>query len=151
VVALCRLALERSRLEFETSALCWSELSAGCMVATLRMSLSWRYTLSAPLTEGVSKVSRSVATAARFWLALAKVGCGGPSRLMAVAMALAQVQALVRSTVMAYSISSVDLRWCNSIRWALMVACSSVSSPYCCAVLHLASTYRAQAHTCCSS
>jgi hypothetical protein len=59
------------------------------------MSFSWWYTMSIPSVEGMGKVSKSVAAAAMFWLALAKVGCGIPSWLMSVAMALAQAQALV--------------------------------------------------------
>jgi hypothetical protein len=40
VVVLYRLAFEWPRLETETSARCWSELSAYCLVTTPRMSLN---------------------------------------------------------------------------------------------------------------
>jgi hypothetical protein len=60
--------------------------------------------------EGADKLSKSAAAVATFWQALAKVGCDGTSRLMMVAMALAQVQALVRSMVIARSILSWALR-----------------------------------------
>jgi hypothetical protein len=60
------------------------------------MSFNWWYTLPTTLVEGVGKVSRSAATAATFWLALAKVGRGTPSQLMAVVIALARVWPLVR-------------------------------------------------------
>jgi hypothetical protein len=109
MAVLCRLALESPRLEIETSAHRWSEISAYCTVVTPRMSFSWPYTLSTPLPKGAGKVSRSAAATAMFWLALMKVGHGTPSRLMAATMALARAQALVRSTVTTRSISSADL------------------------------------------
>jgi hypothetical protein len=70
------------------------------------MSLSWRYTLSAPLVEGASKVSRSAIAAAMFWLALAKLCRGAPSWLIATVTTLAQAQALLRSIVAVHSILS---------------------------------------------
>jgi hypothetical protein len=44
------------------------------VVTVLRMSCSCLYTLSTPSVEGAGRVSRSVAVAATFWPALAKVG-----------------------------------------------------------------------------
>jgi hypothetical protein len=38
--------------------------------------------LSIPSVEGTGKMSRSIAAAAMFWLALAKAGHGTPSLLM---------------------------------------------------------------------
>jgi hypothetical protein len=76
----------------------------------LILSFSWRYTLSTLLAEGAGKVSRSVAAATRFCLALVKAGRNGSSRLMAAVTSLAKARALVRSTVMTYFVSSGDLR-----------------------------------------
>jgi hypothetical protein len=59
------------------------------MVVMPRMSFSWWYTLSTSSVEGVGKVSRSAATVATFWLALANTGCYIPSWLMAAATSLA--------------------------------------------------------------
>jgi hypothetical protein len=42
------------------------------------MFFSWWYTLSTPFAKGAGKVSRSVATIATFWLALAKAGHCAP-------------------------------------------------------------------------
>jgi hypothetical protein len=53
------------------------------------MPFSCWYTLSTMSTEGAGKVSRSAAAATTFWLALVKVGHGGPSRLMVAVTALA--------------------------------------------------------------
>jgi hypothetical protein len=89
VVVLCRSTLESPELKVEISAHCWSELSACCVATTSMMSFRHRYTLSTPSEEGTSKVSKSATAAAMFWLALVKVGCGNPLRLMAAAMALA--------------------------------------------------------------
>jgi hypothetical protein len=52
--------------------------------------------------------------AAMFWLALAKVGCGVPLRLMAMMMALARARALVKLMVAAHSVPSAALHWCSS-------------------------------------
>jgi hypothetical protein len=73
-------------------------------------TFSKRYTLSNPLIEGVGQVSRSDAAMTTFWLALANVGCGTPSQLMAVAMALARAWALVRSNVTTHFVLCMDLR-----------------------------------------
>jgi hypothetical protein len=59
--------------------------------------------------EGAGRVSKSAAAATTFWLALANVGRGVPSWLMAVAMALTKARALVKSMVAARSISSMAL------------------------------------------
>jgi hypothetical protein len=85
VAVLYRPAFERPGLEIETSAHRW----ACCSASTPRTSFSCRYTLLTPSVESVSRVSRSAVAAAMFWLALAKVGCGVPLRLMAMMMALA--------------------------------------------------------------
>jgi hypothetical protein len=53
-----------------------------------------------------------------------------PSWLMAVATALARTQALVGSFIAAHSVSSVALRWCSLVNWALRDARSPVSSSY---------------------
>jgi hypothetical protein len=101
-------------------------------VVMLRMSFSWQYTLSTLLVEGAGKVSRSAAAMTMFWLVLAKVGHRAPSRLMAAMMSLARARALVNSTFMVCSVSSVDLRWCSLVIWASMDALSPGSSPrYC--------------------
>jgi fatty acid desaturase len=71
--------------------------------------------LLTPSVEGAGKVSKSVAAAATFWLALAKVRCGVPSWLMAAVMALARVRALVKSMVVAHSVPCVALCHCSSI------------------------------------
>jgi hypothetical protein len=60
--------------------------------------------------EGIGKVSTSAAATTTFWLALAKVGRCVLSQLMAVAMSLAYACVVVRSTIMAHSILSTDLR-----------------------------------------
>jgi hypothetical protein len=59
--------------------------------------------------EGTGKVSKSAAMAAMFWLAQVMVGCGAPSRLMVVAMALARAWSLMRSMVVAHYVLSVAL------------------------------------------
>jgi hypothetical protein len=56
--------------------------------------------------EGAARVSKIAAIVATFWLALAKVGRGVPLWLMAVVVALAQAQALVKSMVVARSVPS---------------------------------------------
>jgi hypothetical protein len=65
------------------------ELSACCAVAMSRMSFSWWSTLSIPSVEGAGKVSRRVAVAATFWLALAKAVRCLHSWLMTAAKSLA--------------------------------------------------------------
>jgi hypothetical protein len=78
----------------------------------------------------MGKVSKSAAAAAMFWLALAKVGRGVPLLLMVVATALAQAQTLVKSIIVAHSVSIMALRCCSSISLASRVARSPVSSSY---------------------
>jgi hypothetical protein len=80
-----------------------------------RMPFSYRYTLPTLSVEGTGKVFKSVAAAATFWLALAKVRCGIPSWLMVVAMALAQAWALVKSMMAAHSVPSSALHRCISV------------------------------------
>jgi hypothetical protein len=128
ILVPCRLALERPGLEMKTSACCWSELSACCSAATLRMSFSRWYTLPTPSVEGSDRVSKSAAAVATFWLALVKVGCGIPSWLMAATMTLARAWALVKSMVVAHSISITALRWCSSVIWASRTTCSPANS-----------------------
>jgi hypothetical protein len=89
MVAFCRLALDRPRLEIKTSARCWREFSSCYVAAMSRMSFTWWYTLSTLAMEGASKVYRSTATAAMFWQALVKAGCCVPSRLMGAVRSLA--------------------------------------------------------------
>jgi hypothetical protein len=151
VEAFCQLALEGPVVETESSARRWRQLSACGAVAMMRMSLSWRYTLFALSMEDVVKVTRSAAAAAKFRLALAKAGHCTRSRLIAAVTSLARARALVRSTVMACSVSSADLRWCSSVSWASMAARSPGSSPRRCVALCSVSTYRAWARACCSS
>jgi hypothetical protein len=55
----------------------------------MRMSFSWRYTLSTPSAKGEGKVSRNVVVTATFWLTLAKVRCCAPSQFIVAAMTLA--------------------------------------------------------------
>jgi hypothetical protein len=74
----------------EASTRLWSELSACCLAATLRMSFNYWYTSLALSTKGAGKVSKSDAATATFWLALGKVVCGVPSLLMAMALTRAQ-------------------------------------------------------------
>jgi hypothetical protein len=54
-----------------------------------RISLRWRYNLSTPSTEGGGNMSKSMAVAARFRLALVKVEHWPPSQLMLGATPLA--------------------------------------------------------------
>jgi hypothetical protein len=98
LVILHHTSLERLRPEIENTARRWMEPSACCAAVMPRISFSWRYTLPTPSVEGSGKVSRSVAVAATFWLALVKVGHGAPSRLMVVATSLALAWAEVMST-----------------------------------------------------
>jgi hypothetical protein len=93
-----------------------------------------------PISEGAGKVSRHAATTAMLWMALAKVGRGASSSLMAVATALARAQALMSSIITTGSISSAGLLWCKSVNWASMAARLPVSSPCRCAALRTAST-----------
>jgi hypothetical protein len=88
---------------------------------------------------------------AMFWLALAKAGRCASSRLIMAAMPLARDRELVRSTVMARSISSVDLRWCSLVSGVSMAAYSLVSSLCCCTAPCPVPAYQAWAHTGCSS
>jgi hypothetical protein len=76
VAVFCQPALGRLELGVETPAQCWREYSAYCAVLMVRISPSWRYNLSTALVECAGSMSRSVATAAMFWLALAMVGIG---------------------------------------------------------------------------
>jgi hypothetical protein len=151
VAAFCWLALEWSGLEIETLTRRWRELSACWAVMMLRISFSWRYTLSTPSAKGVGKVSKSVAVMTTFWLALAKAGRYVPSRLMAATTSLARAQMFMWSTNKARSALSADLRWCSSVIWASKAARSTMSSPRCCLTLCSTSACRAWAHTYSSS
>jgi hypothetical protein len=113
VAVLCQQAVEWSRLKIEPFAQHWSELSAYCVAVMLRMSFSWWYTLSTSMAEEACKVSSCAAVVATVWMPQVKAGCGAPSWFMASAAALAQVRALVRSTIMARSILSANLLQCN--------------------------------------
>jgi hypothetical protein len=84
-----------------------------CWMALERLRLKIK-TLSTLSVEGKGKVSRSVAAAATFRLAPAKVGHDDPSQFMVAATSLARARALVRLTITAWPISSMDLWWCNS-------------------------------------
>jgi hypothetical protein len=84
---------------------------------------------------------------ATFWLALAKAGRYAPSWFMAVVTSLT----MLRSTVLARSVLSVDLLWCSSACWASMTAKLSVSSPHHCSARRSVSSYRVWAHAFCSS
>jgi hypothetical protein len=77
IAVFYQLALERPGVKTETSAQRWRELSTCYAEAMPRMSFCWWYTLSTPSVEGVGKVSRSAATAATFYLALAKAAPHG--------------------------------------------------------------------------
>jgi hypothetical protein len=122
MAAFYQPAIERPELKIETSAQRWREHFACCVVMMSRMSFSWWYTLSTPSAEGAGKVSRSVAAATTFWLALGKARSCIPSWMMVAETSLARVQAAVRSTVRLRSASSVDLRWCSSVSRSSMVA-----------------------------
>jgi hypothetical protein len=97
-------------------------------VATSRLSFSYRYTLPTPSVEVAGRVSKSATVVDTFWLALTKVGCGVPSWLMVMAMALARAQAFVKSMVEARSVPSVALHRCSSVIWASRAACSLANS-----------------------
>jgi hypothetical protein len=94
IVILCQLALARPGVETETLAHHWSELSVCRLAATPRMSFSCWYTLPTLSIEGAGRVSKSAMTETTFWEALAKMGRGVPSWLMATATALAQAWTL---------------------------------------------------------
>jgi hypothetical protein len=89
IVVVYQLALKWPRLEMKNSGHRSSELSACCSTAMLMMSFSCWYTLLTLSMEGMGRVSKSAAVAAMLWIALGKVGCGVPSWLMAMTMALA--------------------------------------------------------------
>jgi hypothetical protein len=127
-VVLCQLDLERPRLETETSAHPWSELSTYYVAAMPRMPFSWQYTLSTPSVEDAGRVSKSAAVVATLRLAQAKVGRGIPSWLIAAETALARARALVRSMVVARSAPSVALHRCSSVSWASRATRLPVSS-----------------------
>jgi hypothetical protein len=86
---------------------------------------------------------------ATFCLALANAGHHTTSQLMVAATALARAHALVRSTVVARSVSITDLRWCSLVSYASIATHLLASLPCCCAALRSASTCRASACTCC--
>jgi hypothetical protein len=109
-MVLCQLTLKRTGLRIETPARRWMEVFTCRASAMVRISLSWRYTLSTPSAEGAANVSRSTATVVTFWLALVKAGHGPPSRLMAGAMPLGRAWEVVRSTVTTRSVLSMGSR-----------------------------------------
>jgi hypothetical protein len=109
IMVLCWLASEWPGLKTENSAHCWSKLSAYYSVAMPRKSFSWQYTMPTSLVEGADKVSKSATTASKFWLALAKVGRGVSSWLVAAVIALARAWALVKLMVVARSVPCVSL------------------------------------------
>jgi hypothetical protein len=73
------------------------------------ISPGWQCNLSTLLVEGGGNVSRSVATAAMFWHALAQAGHWPPSWLVVGATSLARARVAVRSTVRILSASGVGL------------------------------------------
>jgi hypothetical protein len=78
--------------------------------------------------EGMGKVSKSKATMATFWLALAKVEHGIPSWLVVAAMALARARALVKLMVASRSVPNMTLHQCSLVNWVSRAASSPMSS-----------------------
>jgi hypothetical protein len=91
---------------------------------------------------------KSVAAMTTFWLAVGKVGRGGPSWLIADVIALARGWALVKLMVATRSIPSVALHRCSSVSWALSAARSSARSTWHWAVHSSASICRVWIHGC---